>query len=321
VFEVSDPENANPGEIPMHAAAQEGYGTAYRLGLPKSQHGRFASTASWTDRFVGTEVGGRYRLFEPIASGGFGHVFLAEHVDGHALSAVKVTEPGSRLAACVLAHEADTLRRLTHPNVVRFQNYGELPEGSAYLAMDYAHGIELETWLEDHGPMPPERALGVLSQLAAALDYLHTRNVVHADVKPSHLILDEANGDALTLLDFGCAFDASDPVRSCDVGGTPGYMAPEQACGDRCTAGADVYAMAALASELLTGLLPHSHSTRSVQRAILTEPPALPSTRGLVRPGLDDAFARALSRNPRNRFSTAREFVNALACSFVRACA
>jgi hypothetical protein len=79
--------------------------------------------------------------------------------------------------------------------------------------------------------------------------------------------------------------------------------------------------MAALASELLTGLLPHPNTTRSVLRALMTEPPALPSARGLSRPGLDEAFARALSRNPRNRFSSASEFVNALAVPLLRACA
>jgi serine/threonine protein kinase len=306
----------------MHGApAQERYGTAPATGLPKSLRRRFSGGAGWTDRFAGVVVADTHRLLRPIASGGFGHVFLAEHVRSHAVSAVKVTEPGSRVAACVAAQEALMLSRIAHPNIVHLQSHGEFPDGTAYLAMDYAPGVELETWLEDNGPMPPERALGVLSQLAASLDYLHARNIVHVDVKPSHLILDEANGDALTLLDFGCAFDPSDPVRSCDVGGTPGYMAPEQARGDRCTAAIDVYATAALASELLTGLLPHPHTTRSVQRAIMTEPPALPSARGLVRPGLDEAFARALSRKPRDRFSSASEFVNAIALSLVRACA
>jgi serine/threonine protein kinase len=304
----------------MHAAlADRLIGTAHSGILPKSRRRRIVDGAPWTERCVGMEVGGTHRLVGPLSGGGFGHVFLAEHVRHGAVSAVKVTEPGSRLAACVLAQEADVLRQLFHQNIVRIQGHGELRDGNAYLAMDYARGVELETWLEDHGPMPAERALGILSQLASALDYMHSRSFVHADLKPSHLIIDEANGDALTLLDFGCAFDASDALRSRDVGGTPGYMPPEQACGSRCTPVVDVYAMAALALEMLTGQLPHPHTTRSVNRAIITEPPVLPSARGLVRPGLDEAFARALQRNPRARFASASEFVSALRVAFANA--
>jgi serine/threonine protein kinase len=304
----------------MYAAlADRPFDTAQSGILPKSRRRRIGDGAAWTDRCVGLEVGGTHRLVRPLAGGGFGHVFLAEHVRHRAVSAVKLTEPGSRLAACILAQEADVLSQLFHRNIVRFHGHGELQDGSAYLAMDYARGVELETWLEDHGPMPPERALGILSQLAAALDYMHSRSIVHADLKPSHLVMDESNRDALTLLDFGCAFDASDSIRSCDVGGTPGYMPPEQACGSRCTPAVDVYAMAALASELLTGKLPHPHTTRSVNRAMITEPPALPSAHGLVRPGLDAAFARALQRNPRARFASASEFVSALRVAFANA--
>ncbi len=304
----------------MHGAlAQERYGTARPGTLPKSLRRRFVEGATWAAPYVGAEVAGEHRLLKPLAGGGFGHVFLAEHVRSHALSAVKVSRPGSHLAACILKQEADVLSQLAHPNIVRLQNHGDFSAGGAYLALDYARGTELETWLEDHGPMEPARALGVFSQLAAALDYLHARGIVHGDLKPSHLIVDEANDDALTLLDFGCAFDASDGVRSCDVGGTPGYMAPEQICGSRCTSAIDVYAMAALATEVLTGRLPHPQTTRSVQRAIMTEPPALPSARGLVRPGLDEAFARALSRKPRDRFESASEFVRAMAKSFANA--
>lgn len=303
----------------MQSAAVEGrfdsrdYGT-----VPQSRRRRAVERAAWAERSVGLEIGSR-RLLDPIAAGGFGQVFAAEHVRTHAVSAVKLTAPGSRLAACVLGQEAEVLRQLFHPCIVRIEDYGELEDGRAFLAMEYAPGVELETWLEEHGRMPPERALGVLMQLASALDYMHARGFVHADLKPSHLIIDEEHDDQLTLLDFGCAFDASDPMRSRDVGGTPGYMPVEQALGGRCTPAVDIYAMAAVATEMLTGQLPHPHSTQSVTRAIATQPPALPSARGLVRPGLDEAFAKALARNPRDRFSSAREFVAALRRAFAHA--
>jgi len=214
--------------------------------VPQSRRRRAVECAAWAERSVGVEVASR-RLLEPISAGGFGHVFAAEHVRTHALSAVKLTAPGSRMAACVLGQEAEVLRQLFHPSIVRIEDYGDLADGRAFLAMEYAQGVELETWLEDHGPMQPERALGVLMQLASALDYMHARGFVHADLKPSHLIIDEERDDQLTLLDFGCAFDAADEVRSRDVGGTPGYMPFEQAMGSRCTQAVDIYAMAEVA--------------------------------------------------------------------------
>jgi serine/threonine-protein kinase len=304
----------------MHAALAHGLsGTAETGILPKSRRRPIAERPAWAEGSVGSEIGGSHRLLQHLSDGGFGHVFLAEHVRHGARAAVKLTAPGSRLAACVLAQEADVLRQLFHPNIVRIQDHGELRDGSAYLVMDHAPGIELESWLEDHGSMEAARALGMLSQLASALDYLHAQGFVHADLKPTHVMIDESANDAVTLLDFGCAFEAADAVRSRDVGGTPGYMSPEQACGSRCTKAADIYALAVVASEMLTGQLPHPQTTRSVVRAMMTQPPALPSSRGLERPGLDAAFERALSRDPRARFATASEFVHALEVAFANA--
>jgi serine/threonine-protein kinase len=288
--------------------------------VPKSRRRRVLARdtprAPWAERLIGKAIGDSHRIVRDLSGGGFGHVFVAEHVRTGRLAAVKLSVPGSTLAARILADEADVLASVFHPNIVRMRDHGGVEGDSAYLIMDYAAGIELETWLEEHGPMPPARVLAILSQLAAAVDYLHQRGVVHADLKPTHLIIDESANDELTLLDFGCAFDPSDPIRSREVGGTPGYMPPEQTCGGRCTKAVDIYAMAALATELLTGQLPHPQTTRTVMRAVMTQPPELPSARGLVRPGLDAVFARALHRNAAARFESATEFVSAMRVCF-----
>jgi eukaryotic-like serine/threonine-protein kinase len=285
-------------------------------GVLNSRRHPLVAVAAQAELGLGTCLADTHRILGRVSGGGFGHVFLAEHVRHGGLAAVKTSLPGYAWSASVLVHEARVLEQLQHPNIVRVQHYGRDHEGGAYLVMDYAPGTELESWLEEHGSMPARRALGILTQLAAALDYMHERGFVHADLKPSHLIIDEARADALTLVDFGCAFEATDPVRSRDVGGTPGYMPLEQARGGRCTPAIDIYALAALASELLTGQLPHPHTTRSVLRALIMEPPALPSERGLLRPGLDLAFARALHEDPAARFTSASEFVRAVQESF-----
>jgi serine/threonine-protein kinase len=271
---------------------------------------------AWQRTRLGSWLGASHRVVKPLSSGGYGHVFLAEHVARGTLAAAKFSLPGNVLAASVLRQEASLLARVSHSNIVGYDKFGIAEDGAAYLLMEYARGIELESWLQRHGPMPATRALGVLSQLAAAIDHLHAQGYVHADLKPTHVMLDEAAGDRIKLLDFGSAFDSRDSRQSCEVSGTPGYMAPEQARGERCGPAIDVYGLAALASELLTGQLPHPHTTRSVVRAVLSEPPTLPSARGLSRPGLDECFARALHRKPRERFASANEFVTTLARSF-----
>ncbi|HKU38488.1 MAG TPA: serine/threonine-protein kinase [Polyangiales bacterium] len=237
---------------------------------------------------------------------------MAEHVQQGTLSAAKLALPGKVIAAAVLRQEAELLARVAHPYIVAYRDYGRTPSGAAYLRMEYAPGVDLETWLEEHGPMPAQRALDVLRQLAAALDYLHAQHIVHADLKPAHVVLDERAADRIKLVDFGCAFDDRDDRQARDVAGTPGYMAPEQVRGERCGPAIDVYGLAALATELLTGQLPHTNTTRSVVRAVLRDPPALPSDRGLIRPGLDACFAKALHKRPRERFESASAFVTAL---------
>ncbi|HKP55896.1 MAG TPA: serine/threonine-protein kinase [Polyangiales bacterium] len=275
-----------------------------------------ADAGDWRQTRLGSWLGASHRVLKPLSSGAYGHVYLAEHVALGTLVAAKFSLPSQPLAASVLRQEASVLARLAHSNIVGYRKFGLADEGGAYLLMEYARGIELESWLAQHGPMPAERALGVLEQLAAAVDYLHAHDHVHADLKPTHVMLDEARGDRIKLLDFGCAFDCRDSRQSRDVAGTPGYMAPEQARGEQCGPAIDIYALAALASELLTGSLPHTHTTRSVMRAVLCEPPTLPSARGLSRPGLDACFARALHKKPHERFATAGEFVDAIRLAF-----
>jgi len=300
---------------PAHAYAWKGDAPDT---VPESRQQPAPKCDAWTREQLGSRAGEAYRLVRYLSGGAFGQVFVAEHVRLGTLQAVKLARPRNMIAAGMLAHEAKVLSRLAHPNIVQLEAHGQREDGVAYLRMEYARGVELESWLQHHGPMPAARAVGILRQLALALDAMHAQGYVHADLKPTHLIIDEAADDRVKLLDFGCAFDRTDAVHSRGVPGTPGYMAPEQACGDQCGSAVDIYGMAALASELLTGKLPHGHSTAAALRAVLSEPPALPSARGLLRPGLDAVFARALHRQPPARFASAGQFVAALERVFTR---
>lgn len=262
---------------------------------------------------TGCLVGCSHRIVRHLASGGMGHVFLAEHVHLGVYAAAKVARFGHDAARQTIAHEACMLSKLSHPNVVRVLDVGQLADSSPYLLMEYVSGLELDSWLDGAGTMPIKRALGVLKQLSCAVDYLHAQGIVHGDIKPANIIIDARAHDFVKLVDFGIASrDTAAGLRR-GVMGTPAYMAPEQARGEECGPAIDVYGVAALALELLTGRPPYDYKTaQDVLTAVLTEPPTLPSSRGLRMSGLDAVFTRGLHPDPGQRFSLASDFVEAL---------
>lgn len=273
----------------------------------------------WLGRVVGSD---QYRIVQHLGSGGMGHVFLAESPRTAARVAVKVlTKHASWEHQRLFANESELLFQQRHDNIVRALEAGSL-NCSPYLLMEYVPGIDLAEWLDYDEPRPPRRVLYILSQVASAIEHLHGQGIVHRDVKPANIILDERN-DTAKLIDFGIAVregTAGDDDNRHMVG-TPAYMAPELVAGGRCTRASDVYSLAALALELLTGAPPHGRApVVSILDALLHGSPTLPSARGLVAPGLDSFFKRALCRDPAKRFRTAWDLVSTLADVLPHSC-
>ncbi|HET8932379.1 MAG TPA: serine/threonine-protein kinase [Polyangiales bacterium] len=269
--------------------------------------------AEWLSAQLGAAVGCSHRIARHLASGGMGHVFVAEHDYLGALAAVKVPRYADATGRNILEAEARLLAKLEHPNIVRAMDVGQLADGRMYLMMEHVAGIELGAWLDAHGPMPFERALTVLAQVASALDYLHRKGIVHGDIKPANLLIDVSANDFVKLLDFGIASNTGSKERR-GAFGTPEYMAPEQARGEAWGTACDVYALAALAIQLLTGHALHEHrSAQDVLTAVLSDPAPAPSALGLNVPGLDAVFAKGLHREPAQRYPRASAFVSALA--------
>lgn len=269
--------------------------------------------AEWLRKRVGDSVGCMHRIVRHLASGGMGHVFLAEHVHLGMYAAVKLPRLATDAARAGIAREARMLAQLQHPNIVGVLDAGQMADGRPFLLMEYVSGLELDAWLDGAGSMSPKRTLRVLKQVAAAIDYLHAQNIVHADIKPSNILIDPRAHDFVKLVDFGIAYSADQAEGRRGVLGTPAYMAPEQARGDACGPAIDVYGIAALALELLTGKPPYDYGTaQGALTAILTQPPALPSARGMHVPGLDQVFTKALHPDPAHRYPIASDFVDAL---------
>ncbi|HKU41011.1 MAG TPA: serine/threonine-protein kinase [Polyangiales bacterium] len=274
--------------------------------LPELEHGG--------RKWLGARAG-QHRIVEHLGSGGMGHVFLAEHATLGARAAVKILPAGSTAAQKLqFQQEAWLLSAQSHPNIVHLLDTGSLEDGSSYLLMEYAAGIDLGCWLQRRGDRPVCRILRILRQVACAVDHLHAQGILHRDIKPANIVIEPEADDAVKLLDFGIATrEGQNDARTALVFGTPAYMAPEQAAGVPATRATDLYALGALALELLTGRPPYDYpSIPMILAAVLHERPSLPSDRGLNVPALDRFFERALSREPEQRFASARELVDAL---------
>jgi tetratricopeptide (TPR) repeat protein len=209
--------------------------------------------------------------------------------------------------------EALAAARLSgRPNVVTIFDVGE-SAGRPFIVMEYLGGGSLEDRIGG-GRIPPGQALEWLEQAAAALDAAHAEGVVHRDVKPANLLLDEA--DNVHVADFGIASAAGmdSLTKTGTVIGTAAYLSPEQAQGERATSASDRYALAVVAWELLTGRRPFGGDTPAAEAAahVHAELPTIASQRSDLPRELDAVFARALAKNPAARYRSAAEFVAVL---------
>jgi YVTN family beta-propeller protein len=268
------------------------------------------------DARLGSELAG-YRLEAVLGRGGMGAVYRAEDVRLGRKVAVKVIAPE-------LAHEERFRERflretriaasLDHPHIVPIHGAGEA-DGSLYLAMRYVEGTDLARLIAEEGPLEPGRALALMEQIADALDAAHERGLVHRDVKPSNILLTRAGGkEHAYLSDFGLTKQASSLsglTISGQILGTLDYVAPEQIQGETVDGRADVYALACVLHEGLTGTPPFPRATEvAILWAHVHDPPPAPSSiRPELPPGLDHALERALAKEPDRRTATSGELV------------
>ena len=260
----------------------------------------------------------RYRLERELGQGGMATVYLAQDLKHDRKVAVKVLRP--ELAAVIGAErflaEIKTTANLQHPHILPLFDSGEA-DAFLFYVMPFVEGESLRDRLVREKQLPIGEALRIATEVAGALDYAHRHGVIHRDIKPENILIHD--GRAL-VADFGIALAASKAggSRMTETGmslGTPHYMSPEQAMGEReITARSDVYALGAVTYEMLVGDPPFTGSTaQAIVAKVLTEKPAPPSKfRDTVPESVDDAVLTALAKLPADRWSTAAEFVAAL---------
>ena len=292
---------------------------ARRDGAMSASHGITQDSLVATESHLSTgdEIAG-YTLESLLGRGGMGEVFRA--VDEHLARAValKVLAPGlvhDEASRERILRESQLAASIDHPNVIPIYAAGEA-DGHVYIAMRLVEGSDLRSVLRRDGRLEPARAIALAAQVASALDAAHARGLVHRDVKPSNVLIDEQQGrEHCYLADFGITTTASD-LQPVDVSqrllGTLAYVAPEQVRGDPVDARADVYSLGCLLFQCLTGEVPFVRdSDIAVVFAHLEDPAPKPSERvGELPPAIDAVIARALAKRSDDRYATCGELVD-----------
>jgi serine/threonine protein kinase len=267
---------------------------------------------------VGGALAGRYALERELGHGGMATVYLADDLRHGRKVAIKVLRPelGSLLGPDRFTREIRIAAALNHPHILPLHDSGEA-DGLLFYVMPYVRGGSLRQRLSREGRLSIDEAVSLVRQVATALDHAHAHGLIHRDIKPENILLHE--GEAM-VADFGIALAAGSAPgdRLTATGllvGTPEYMSPEQAAGERgLDARSDVYSVACVLYELLTGEPPHAGTTaRSVIARRFTEPPPrVRRQRPEVTPAVEQAIVRALAPDPEARFPSAAAFADGL---------
>jgi len=276
--------------------------------------------------WAGSIIDGRYRLTEKLGEGGMGTVYKVEHVRMGKVLALKVLRPEIAIDKKIkqrFHQEARLVSKLSHPNTIQVFDFGELEDGSLYIAMEYLSGRDLAWTLRTHGSLPERRAISIVIQVLGSLSEAHENNIIHRDVKPANIMLlkGRAGDDRVKVLDFGIAKLTEDEQRKhitgvADFLGTPAYMSPEQAKGESLDSRSDLYSVGAMLFELVTGRGPFvgptplsiitKHMTESAPRFADVAPDKFVSS------NLEKVVRKALAKDRQDRFASAEQMREAL---------
>lgn len=269
-----------------------------------------------TDQPPGSLVDGRYQIQALLGRGGAAAVYRAlDTTTGQVVALKAFHEHASRDDAALTPwlREARTLLELHHRNILPIYNSG-VSNGVPYLALEFADADSLATILARSFSLPPDVAVGIVREVALALDHAHRRGIIHSDIKPSNVLI--TRDGRVLVSDFGLALAPGESTRTATgmVLGTPRYMAPEQARGEAMDRRTDIFSLGVVLYEALTGVRAFSAgSVVDVIRQIVEEDPAsLRKLNPYISASLERVVFKALAKDPADRFQSAREFVRAL---------
>lgn len=261
---------------------------------------------------------GKYELLERVGRGGMAYVYKAYQPTVDRPVAVKVlhshlAEDGEFLER--FKREARGLGRLRHAHIVNVIDF-DVDDGWYYMVMDFIEGGTLQAFIDQHGRLPLEQALRITAQLADALDYAHRRGRIHRDVKPGNVMFADSDHHHAVITDFGLTrlLNHTTMTITGTVAGTPAYMSPEAAQGEKVDGRSDIYSLGVMLYEMLTGRRPYLGETPlSVFFKLVSEPlPPASSIKPDLPPWVDDILEQAMAKLPEDRFQTAGELYQAV---------
>jgi serine/threonine-protein kinase len=282
------------------------------------------------DPFIGRDIlNGQFQILQKIGSGGMGSVYKALQPAMNRMVAVKILHPklaNRKDLVSRFRREARAMSHLTHPNTVKVYLYGELEDGSLYIVMEYLDGKNLNQTVRSEGPMTLQRGLPILIQASNALEEAHRAGIIHRDLKPENIFLSQQGGmkDYAKVLDFGLAKVTEREMRPGSiiltqegmVFGTPEFMSPEQAQGKPLTPASDIYSLAVILYEVLTGKLPFDakNPMEFIQLHVTAKPkPINERVPGKTFPPiLWTVLEKALAKKSEERYQSGGEFAHAL---------
>lgn len=274
------------------------------------------------DPMIGRWILDQYLVRARIGEGGMGAVYLAEQPSVGRNAVIKIVHPWLSTDPKIAARfdtEARAAARLQNPHIVSIYNYGRLPDHTLFIAMEYLEGCTIADLMRAEGRIDPHRAVGIATQVCEALQEAHRRGVIHRDLTPNNLMLVARRGgpDFVKVLDFGVAkLGGAEATAGRGAVGTPGYMAPEQLRDEPVDGRADVYALAHILYEMLTGRAAfEASSPAALLNKHLNEMPRpmVAAAPGLdINPGLEACVMRGLAKHPYQRPQDADTFAEEL---------
>jgi len=278
--------------------------------------GAVAAVPPAIDADVRRELERVFSVDRPIGRGGMSVVYLARELELNRLVAVKILPLHLSMGEDAIERfkrEAKVAASLDHPHIVPVHRIGATPRFMWY-SMKWVRGRSLQEILRDRGRLDLDETIRILEAVGAALDHAHHRGVVHRDIKPGNVLIDESGW--VTVCDFGLAkaFGSLQLTQTGTGVGTPGYMSPEQCFGRQLDGRSDQYALAILAFECLTGSLPFTADSfgEIVRKQCFEPPPRIDTLRDDLAVSVADALHRALSKEPGDRFPDVAALVEAL---------
>ena len=322
-------EDDKPQKPPTGSQPQVRTGT--RVGAtgpqPMVAPAAVAPPAGQGDPYLGTQVAGRYKILSKLGEGGMGVVYLAEHVFIEKKVAIKIlSEDFARKADLVarFMQEAKAASKIGHENIIDITDFGETASGSVFFVMEYLDGADLANTIRAVGSLPLGRVRYIFNQICRGLGAAHGKGIIHRDLKPEniYLVTREGSQDFVKILDFGIAKISSVDeggsrlTRTGMIFGTPEYMSPEQARGDRPDHRVDIYAAGCILYEMLTGDVPfHAETFMGVLTKHMFEEPEPPTRRApqlSIPPAVEAVVLKALAKDRDQRYQTMKELALAL---------